>query len=392
MDEEWRKRLVEQIEVGFADTPYPKRQGFQTEYEFVTEGIAGKHWSEIELSILILSADRRDFYEFNYAQLRFYLPAFLKAAVLHPYELGMLSDTLMSDFVPPYQGDYKREMAEREEWVNEIRPGLSDRMTEVLNQLEDLREEHNQFFRPDEVRKIQSFVRRAYEFSAEEKATIASFFESYLKVWPENYVYSNIEKEKIVRAAIYWKDASLSEGFSASLEKSRNTILQKIESVFKRTPYPGDDNIGTPSPFGGSVLGTYHLFKGDWRKVPLDIVKTTSMTDFSPEGFRYYLPAFLRASVLAFDVVYHVFLFLIPYVLDEYNAYDDPEWKERYWNDFLKQASLFSSKEKKVIQNYLEYYAQFFLEFYSNYEEVYIGSKEKKQIERGIRFWSGAEE
>lgn len=101
--EEWRQILIQKIETAFAETPFPERQGFSVSgYSFETAGIEGKHWRELELGLL--SSACNEMYHFG-AEVRFYLPAFLRAAVLHPQEMDMLQDPLLYLFAPPRPDD-----------------------------------------------------------------------------------------------------------------------------------------------------------------------------------------------------------------------------------------------------------------------------------------------
>jgi hypothetical protein len=92
MTEDWQRELVEEIETAFADTLPPEEQGFQTDGGLVTAGVAGKHWSEVEFSVLFWYRNEINF--FRSEQIRFYLPAFLRIAVLRSSEVDTLYATL----------------------------------------------------------------------------------------------------------------------------------------------------------------------------------------------------------------------------------------------------------------------------------------------------------
>lgn len=83
------------------------------------------------------------------------------------------------------------------------------------------------------------------------------------------------------------------------------TILRlRIDRAFADLPYPGDDRIVYDN------TGTHlqcedikRLLKGHhWRDVPFELEKLPSAIFFlSPEGYRFYLPAFMIFSAVEFD-------------------------------------------------------------------------------------------
>jgi len=72
-----------------------------------------------------------------------------------------------------------------------------------------------------------------------------------------------------------------------------------IERAFRDVAYPGDDRISVGSDLDAIELR--ELFKAKhWSVVPLSAVRSErgSLSFFTPEAFRFYLPAFLRAVLL----------------------------------------------------------------------------------------------
>jgi hypothetical protein len=156
MTEDWRKELVQKIQTAFSDTPRPREQGFVISgWRFVTEGIEGRHWSELEFDILFKHRNALHFFQDD--QLQFYLPAFLKAAVLYPEEMDTLTDNLFSLLVG---GERK-------------------------------------------VKKLSDHFRH------QEKVAIAAFLEAFLKIFPDDiYGWSDKQKKKLKKAVQYWKEVS----------------------------------------------------------------------------------------------------------------------------------------------------------------------------------------
>jgi Family of unknown function (DUF6714) len=81
-------------------------------------------------------------------------------------------------------------------------------------------------------------------------------------------------------------------------EVAGNPIVDQILSVFADTEYPGDDTLPWRSIEEEPEKFQY-LMSRTWRDLELD--KMASLADvlmwLSPEGLRYYLPAFLVAAV-----------------------------------------------------------------------------------------------
>jgi hypothetical protein len=82
---------------------------------------------------------------------------------------------------------------------------------------------------------------------------------------------------------------------------------EMIGKAFANRPYPGDDNIGArndryPDYEGHGVA---RFFRGkDWRQITLETLlheyqgdAGATVTFMVPEGFRYYLPAFLLMAL-----------------------------------------------------------------------------------------------
>jgi hypothetical protein len=172
MSEDWRKELVQKIESAFADTPPPAQQKLVIfGWGVVTEGIQGKHWSEIDLDVLLkhkgtLSASPIDAF-------RYYLPAFLRAAVLHPDRVDTVHDSLIFLLTPPYRYD---------------------------NVLSESKESGPH----------KRFRKRAGSFSREEKAVISAFLASYKELDEFSWAWTDSEKEELERGIQYWKKASTS--------------------------------------------------------------------------------------------------------------------------------------------------------------------------------------
>jgi len=86
-----------------------------------------------------------------------------------------------------------------------------------------------------------------------------------------------------------------------------------LEKAFANRPYPGDDRIAVKDDrypdYEGHQIAAF--FKGkDWRQVTLEwllhgnqVDSHAALTFMTPEGFRYYLPAFLLMSLEPYSEV-----------------------------------------------------------------------------------------
>src|SRR2546427_667355 len=90
------------------------------------------------------------------------------------------------------------------------------------------------------------------------------------------------------------------------------TFLHHIDEAFSQMPYPGDEHIVYDN--SGFYLDCEEIkdaLKGlHWRDVPIETLDRLRdfLPLFSPEGYRFYLPAYLRLSIVDFrraDIVPH---------------------------------------------------------------------------------------
>jgi hypothetical protein len=91
-----RQRVVKQIEEAFSDTPYPQETGiygYSIDYD-----LQGKHWKEITPDIIFRQRGELSFITFE--AFRFYLPVFMRAALLHYDEVDTLPGNLISHLAP----------------------------------------------------------------------------------------------------------------------------------------------------------------------------------------------------------------------------------------------------------------------------------------------------
>lgn len=121
-------------------------------------------------------------------------------------------------------------------------------------------------------------------------------------------------------------------------------LAQEIETAFAGRPYPGDDAIARSRTAGeapGSA-STWERFRGkDWREVVSMGREHDLRQDvlaLTPEGFAYYLPAFLIRSLDLDD----------PLGPDDYLVY-------QLWTYPEDIAPLLKPSEKRAVVRVLEY-------------------------------------
>jgi hypothetical protein len=76
-------------------------------------------------------------------------------------------------------------------------------------------------------------------------------------------------------------------------------LAARIEQAFAEVPYPGEDRlVDDPRHWEGGQSASAFAGK-DWRTLPLDFLGENlfSLYYFTPEAFRYHLPAYVLASL-----------------------------------------------------------------------------------------------
>ncbi|HEY9651759.1 MAG TPA: DUF6714 family protein, partial [Coleofasciculaceae cyanobacterium] len=141
-------------------------------------------------------------------------------------------------------------------------------------------------------------------------------------------------------------------------------LSEQIQSAFDETPYPGDDRLCGSEQ--GDEPAEYALeFRGlSWKTLHPDFLAyhSASLSFFTDEGFRYFLPAYLIADLMMpelegvrsnADPVFHLTHGLIEDKLDKSsnNLTDNFDWYEIATRKF----SHFNLAERKAIVAYLKY-------------------------------------
>ena len=151
----------------------------------------------------------------------------------------------------------------------------------------------------------------------------------------------------------------------------RDKLVQIIEEAFADTPSPTDDNIG------------YDLkeLKGHkWQSLPINIIRLRrdDFHNMSPQAYRYFLPALMRAVIIYPDEV-DTLVDTIVNLLSPTAMIG--EHQEQLKKQLDKRIVLFTEKEKQAVHAFLEAYLE--LE-----PEVLHTSKELQDVYAAIKHWS----
>src|SRR5579862_9467777 len=102
------QKLVQQVETAFSDVPYPGDDAIVPLYDNkphcdecteLAEKFRGKNWQLVPFETLFW--ERGSLPLFTTEAFRYYLPAFLRAELLHPSETDTLGENLYNLLTPP---------------------------------------------------------------------------------------------------------------------------------------------------------------------------------------------------------------------------------------------------------------------------------------------------
>lgn len=167
MSTELREQIARQIELAFADTPYPGDENVAAYARYgrsIAEALRGKHWSEVTLESLF--QHRWEIFLLNADTFRFYVPVFMLAALYHFDEIEILADNLIFSLTP-----------QREEHIHNYFAG-----------------ELNDYF-----------SRRAAAFSAQEKNALRVFLNAYITLYGDQPLVYDIDLTEQTLA--FWQRA-----------------------------------------------------------------------------------------------------------------------------------------------------------------------------------------
>ncbi len=140
------QQTVQFIQSAFAETPYPgddKVAAYARYGRSIADALRGKHWSDVPLDALV--QHRWEIFLLTPVTFRYYAPSFMLASLLYNEQMDTLPDNVMFSLTP-----------QRDEHIHNFFAG-----------------EYNDYF-----------SRRAASFSAEERAAVLAFLETYAQIFP----------------------------------------------------------------------------------------------------------------------------------------------------------------------------------------------------------------
>jgi hypothetical protein len=147
-----QQRVARQIELAFADTPYPSEPLVGSDGEAMATALHGQRWQEVSHDLLYKF--RWDMFLLTPAGFRYFAPAMMRAALLQHDQIGTVTDNLIFCLTP-----------QSEEQINNYVAG-----------------EYNDYF-----------SRRAAAFNATEKMAILTFLDTFAAVYPLGYLLYDID-------------------------------------------------------------------------------------------------------------------------------------------------------------------------------------------------------
>ncbi len=170
-------------------------------------------------------------------------------------------------------------------------------------------------------------------------------------------------------------------------QETRQRVAAQIEEAFAHTPYPGDDKIGKPDTDSAAL--TRAFWGKNWRDVQLTTLSNyhVDLPLMTPEGFRYYVPAFMLAAMFYYHHVSTLPIGLMhsltppdPTLLQKYLDKKTDPLKHSQITDFLNRVGALNVGEKAAIRAFLENYRKWQPDARS----------EVRHLARAVEFWRTA--
>lgn len=136
-------------------------------------------------------------------------------------------------------------------------------------------------------------------------------------------------------------------------------LTARIEGAFAEVPYPARGLVDGHDGESIEIADAFRLKR--WQDLDIDFLCHAHMEDIfllSDEAFRYFLPGYMKVSVLYYDqadlvpdCVVHALTMPGPEDWRE----DDPKILFHDKIDFLRKMRPFTAEQKRVIREFLEY-------------------------------------
>ena len=137
-------------------------------------------------------------------------------------------------------------------------------------------------------------------------------------------------------------------------EKEKLSLKRVLEDAFKNIVFPGDDKLLAPDSFDDNDIVDFKqdtFWKTDWRLIPEEVIDLNhqSLPFFSPEAYRFYLPAYLRRAI---DTLFVADINVLEFTL--YNLVPD-KTSSRILKRFERRKQALDDRQKQVVIRFLEF-------------------------------------
>lgn len=184
-----------------------------------------------------------------------------------------------------------------------------------------------------------------------------------LETWP-NTAYTADRMEK---AEQYYREKRLKSN------RTPEDILREVEEAFADAPRPAQQTIlinemeSEEQAKRGEIFSRY-----TWQEIPAEVLYANqdALPNFTPEGFRYYLPAFLTETVRNYQPGHRLYAPLL-YALDYNNLM--PELREEYF-------AILTTRQEKAVCHFLEWLG-------ANHHADFTGADGQSPLWQAVESW-----
>ena len=128
-------------------------------------------------------------------------------------------------------------------------------------------------------------------------------------------------------------------------------VLKQIDQAFSGAKYPGDDGIVTDNSRSNlECAEVATAFRGrHWSEIPLETLayENQALFFFTPEAYRFYLPAYLKGMVSHYDELDAAVAATL------FSLTRPPYLKDR--RDYLQRIEIFTVPQRKAIISSLQW-------------------------------------
>jgi hypothetical protein len=140
---------------------------------------------------------------------------------------------------------------------------------------------------------------------------------------------------------------------------NKKELIGKIKNCFDKVPYPGDDNL-TIHPLGFDEEFYIYIKGKTWQELDLEMLKChhDCIGVLTPDGFQYYLPAFLLADLKEKQgsVISEMLIINLSNCARNENSLIKGVSGNQWLNERLK---ILSGEQKSILIDFLQYYRNF---------------------------------